>query len=229
MSEDEFATSAAAYVLGALPPAERHEFEEHLHECASCMRAVSELAGIPALLRSASLSDLERDISTSAVPDTLLPGLTARVRAHRRRTTMLVGGGVLAAACLLLAALLIVLPGANKIAGTPSVPAMALPQRDDSPVRITASLLDVRWGTRINLECRYKHQSGWGTDQGWQGPAVYSLELTDETGGTQQVASWRGTPVGVTTVDATTSLRKDQIREMRVITADGQIISKLSR
>ena len=40
----------AAYVLGALSPAERREFEEHLAGCPACQAAVSELAGMPGLL-----------------------------------------------------------------------------------------------------------------------------------------------------------------------------------
>lgn len=37
------ATLTGAYVVDALPPAEREEFEEHLRECADCAREVQEL------------------------------------------------------------------------------------------------------------------------------------------------------------------------------------------
>src|SRR4029450_13226426 len=37
---DKFAQWDAAYVLGALSPAERREFEEHLSSCKSCQAAV---------------------------------------------------------------------------------------------------------------------------------------------------------------------------------------------
>ena len=47
---DRFATWDAAYVLGALSPAERREYEEHLAGCPACQAAVSELAGLPGLL-----------------------------------------------------------------------------------------------------------------------------------------------------------------------------------
>ena len=47
---DRFATWDAAYVLGALSPAERREYEEHLADCSACQSAVSELAGMPGLL-----------------------------------------------------------------------------------------------------------------------------------------------------------------------------------
>ena len=47
---DRFATWDAAYVLGALSPVERREYEEHLAGCPACQAAVSELAGLPGLL-----------------------------------------------------------------------------------------------------------------------------------------------------------------------------------
>ena len=54
---DKFAQWDAAYVLGALSPAERREFEEHLATCPHCQAAVSELAGIPGLLAQVSPAD----------------------------------------------------------------------------------------------------------------------------------------------------------------------------
>ena len=43
---ERFAQWDAAYVLGALPGAERHAFEEHLEGCADCRRAVAELLNV---------------------------------------------------------------------------------------------------------------------------------------------------------------------------------------
>jgi anti-sigma-K factor RskA len=54
MSTDEFALYDAAYVLGALSPADRREFEEHLKGCAACASAVGELAGLPGLMSKVS-------------------------------------------------------------------------------------------------------------------------------------------------------------------------------
>jgi anti-sigma-K factor RskA len=45
-----FAEWDAAYVLGALSPAERREFEDHLDDCEKCRAAVSELSALPGLL-----------------------------------------------------------------------------------------------------------------------------------------------------------------------------------
>ena len=54
---DKFAQWDAAYVLGALSPAERREFEEHLASCPPCQAAVSELAAVPGLLAQVSPAD----------------------------------------------------------------------------------------------------------------------------------------------------------------------------
>ena len=45
VSTDEFSLYDAAFVLGALSPADRSEFEDHLKVCAACARSGSELAG----------------------------------------------------------------------------------------------------------------------------------------------------------------------------------------
>ena len=73
-----FAQDAAAYVLGALSPAERLEFERHLGGCDDCTRAIRELAGIPGLLGRVEPSVLEHPPADGPVPDTLLPALSRR-------------------------------------------------------------------------------------------------------------------------------------------------------
>ncbi len=62
----------AAYVLGSLSDADRHEFETHLLRCAPCQQAVDELTGLVPLL---SLAD--DDAAVPPCPD-LLPGLLAK-------------------------------------------------------------------------------------------------------------------------------------------------------
>ncbi|GGJ95614.1 anti-sigma-L factor RslA [Pilimelia anulata] len=46
----EFEHSDASYVLGALSPAERDEYEHHLEGCPECREAVAEIAVLPGLL-----------------------------------------------------------------------------------------------------------------------------------------------------------------------------------
>lgn len=48
--DDSYREWDAAYVLGSLSSAERHEYERHLGHCAECRRAVTEIASLPGLL-----------------------------------------------------------------------------------------------------------------------------------------------------------------------------------
>ena len=78
MSEDEFATYDAAYVLGALSPADRRAFEIHLKGCAACAGSVGELAGLPGLMSRVSLDQLTAE--AEPLPETLLPSLASSSR-----------------------------------------------------------------------------------------------------------------------------------------------------
>jgi hypothetical protein len=91
------AHSDAAYVLGALSPAERLEFERHLPTCASCRRSVAQLAGMPGLLARVPEEWVEEPVVTEPVPPTVLPALVARVRREQRRKTVLLSLGAAAA------------------------------------------------------------------------------------------------------------------------------------
>lgn len=55
---DPYLTWDGPYVLGALDPDERHEFEMHLSECDACRTAVAELAGLPGLLARVPVPDI---------------------------------------------------------------------------------------------------------------------------------------------------------------------------
>ncbi|MBO0871340.1 MAG: zf-HC2 domain-containing protein [Micromonosporaceae bacterium] len=52
---------AAAYVLGALPMAERYRYEKHLGRCAACRVEVAGLAGLRALLARLRIDDRPPD------------------------------------------------------------------------------------------------------------------------------------------------------------------------
>ena len=73
MTTDEFATYDGAYVLGALSPADRRDFEEHLRVCAACAGSVSELAGLPGLMSKVAIEQLSAP--AEPLPQTLLASL----------------------------------------------------------------------------------------------------------------------------------------------------------
>ena len=85
----EHAHLDGAYVLGALSPSERLDFERHLAGCAECSRSVRELAGLPGLLAQVDVGDLE-PAAVPPLPPTLLPSLVREVRGSQRRRSVLV-------------------------------------------------------------------------------------------------------------------------------------------
>ena len=87
-----FAHDDGAYVLGALSPAERLDFERHLATCDECGRSVRALAGLPGLLDRVDAGVLEHPTADPPLPATLLPALTREVsRGRRRRASMIAG------------------------------------------------------------------------------------------------------------------------------------------
>lgn len=70
MSADPYRDWDAAYVLGALAPAERRTYEEHLTTCDTCRAAVAELAGIPGLLRQVPVQDVDGETPTGRATGT---------------------------------------------------------------------------------------------------------------------------------------------------------------
>ena len=99
---ERFGEWDAAYLLGALTPADRRAYEDHIAGCRICGTAVVELAGVPALLgtlpreQAPTLVEPEaaaesgEAASSAALPTTsvetdLVPTLLGRVRRIRRR------------------------------------------------------------------------------------------------------------------------------------------------
>lgn len=93
----EFAHLDGAYVLGALSPAERVAFKQHLAGCEECSRSVAALAGLPGLLGRVDAEVLE-EMPVEEPPPTLLPALLREVRSRRRRRTVTTAGLAAAAA-----------------------------------------------------------------------------------------------------------------------------------
>ena len=229
MSTDDFAMYDAAYVLGALSPAERREFEEHLKSCAPCTSSVGELAGLPGLMSKVSEEQLSGQIE--APPATLLPSLARAARRERGRRRLAVGTAAAAAA-------LVIAVGASVIArpDSPAGPTVATPSSTSSgtaslalsavvpsPVTASARLVDVAWGTRIDLTCSYR------TTALYRGHGVpYALVVIDRSGADQQVATWTSLPDRELTVMGASSLARADISAVEIRTMSGQAILRLS-
>ena len=89
-----FAQDDAAYVLGALSPAERLEFERHLGGCDDCTPRGPRARRHPRPARPGRRRACwSSPVVDEPVPDTLLPTLSREVRRARRRRTLVAAAG----------------------------------------------------------------------------------------------------------------------------------------
>jgi anti-sigma-K factor RskA len=218
-SFDPFAHYDGVYVLGALSAEERADFEDHLLTCAACTERVRGLAPLPALL--AGLAAEVYDVAADDPPATLLPDLLRHVRSERRRrhwlSTSLAG---VAAACLVALA---VIAWPTGHATTHRVSTSAPQQMSaviSSPVHATAALTDVRWGTKIQLACRY--------DPGYVSDVDYQLVVIDKHNVAHPAGSWMLTPGKVTNFTGGTALHPDEIARVEIALPNQQPILQLT-
>jgi Putative zinc-finger len=206
----------SAYVLGALSPAERREFEEHLETCETCRRSVAELAPMPGLLarlspeRAAALVD-DPDAAPAPAPrDELLAAVRRedrRLRARRNRVWLT---AAVAAAVLALVVIAVPLTVVRPGAGTESVAFEAVA---DVPLTATATLITTEWGTRIELDCRY---AGDGASDAPSDGWPYALVVVDRDGERSEVSSWRASPGSVARLAAGTAVDLDDIVSLEI-------------
>jgi hypothetical protein len=210
---DPFAHDDAAYVLGALSPAQRRAFEEHLETCTSCARSVGDLAGLPGLLAGLPADAYADPGDRPPVPDTMLPALIARVRRSRRRTRWLTLAGAAAAAVVLVAALTAAVTADRPELvprGPTAAPAQTMRQVRQDQLTATVSLRQVAWGTKMHLACRYAGA--------WVQPgASYALRVHTKDGQTQQIATWKALPDKTMQLDAATSVDPVDIESVDVV------------
>ena len=237
MSDDDYAHLDAAYVLGALPPQERRDYERHLEGCDACSRAVREIAGLPGLLSRLDAEEVAGLDDREPMPASLLPALLTEVRRRgRRRRLVLVATSGVAAAALVVAGLVLGVAGrpAATVAGPPASspsasapsatssstarPAVARPMTPLGQYLLAADLRvrGVAWGTRLSVTCRYLTSPPKDL-----GPLDYALVVRTRGGGEEQVGSWRGVPGKEITFAAATRSRPQDITGVEVRTMSG--------
>ncbi len=231
MRTDEFALYDAAYVLGALSPAERREFETHVKGCAACARSTDDLAGLPDLMSMVSVEEFTAEAETP--PETLLPSLVRAVRREQVQRRLAVGVAAAAAACLIaVGAVSLTRTDSPPVASPASTPSastasgttnQAMTAVVPSSVTASARLVDVAWGTRIDLTCAYnptEPRPGEGRP--------YALVVIDRDGTAQQVATWKALPNRELTVMGASSLARRDIAAVEIRTLSGRAILRLS-
>jgi len=227
MTTDEFALQDAAYVLGALSPADRRDFEDHLKSCAACAASVSELAGLPGLLSKVSIDQLTAQ--AEPLPETLLPSLARAVRTQRRRRGLLVATSAAAAAALIAAGAMTITrpdsptPPTSAASTASSTANKTFTAVVPTPVTATARLVDVAWGTRIDLTCTYRNNGPYPASA-----VPYAMVVIDRHGRAQQIATWNALPGRELTVTGTSSRTRQDIATLEIRTLSGQTILRLT-
>jgi hypothetical protein len=223
----------AAYVLGALSPADRRAYEEHLRECAACQASVRSLAGLPGLLALTS-----EDALTGAeqpVPPSVMSGVLRRVQRARRRRVMVVSGLAAAAAVLMVIVVwAVVRPEATPSAqggaaatgpasASPSPSAVPVPDETvplaqvlPGPMTATLELDDKRWGTAITVICSY--------DEGMRTSVPYDLAVVDVDGHESSAGSWSGVPGVTARIPVATAVPRERISAFEIRLSDGRTI-----
>lgn len=228
-----FAQYDGAYVLGALSPSDRRDYEQHLRDCSACTADVTRLAGLPGLLARVPADVLEEtdedDGPAEPPPPDLLPRLLGAAQRHRRRRRAALAG-------VAAAAVLGILGGGIAIGYTaqddPSPPvatqsrqlaeAQPMERVGDIPMSASLSLTSVPWGTRLDLSCSYSRPSGYGAPREWQ----LALVVHTRGGRDEQVATWRARP-GNMELTASTALEADRITSVEVRSAAGDPVMRL--
>jgi hypothetical protein len=232
------AHSDAAYVLGSLSPADRLEFERHLSGCEPCRQSVAQLAGLPGLLGRVAREQVEAPLPFEPLPETVLPALVAAVRREQRRKAVLVTLGA-AAAVAVVALGLGALQGARDDAREPTAlppatssmpsstpaPAHAMDVVVDYGVRAEVSLTQVKWGTKVGINCHYAEREG-----GYDGSHAYRYNLVVYTrnGKPDQVSSWRAKPGEAYVDEVITAAKLEQIARVEDQSSHGQTILRLT-
>jgi anti-sigma-K factor RskA len=223
----DYADWDAAYVLGALSPTERKEFESHLETCERCRAGVAELSGLPGLLGRLDPSRAFALLEPSSTDD-LIPtppaDLVARIekreavrRTRRtRRTRLLVG---VAAAAVVASA--VVIPVSIASAPHPSV-TTALSQVVASPLSAEVKLTTVGWGTKVDMSCSYGAAAdGTPRDTTWD----YSLWVVDASGAASELSSWSAKSDSTVNLMAGTALPVGKIAQVQIRSAeDGTVL-----
>jgi hypothetical protein len=194
----EFAHNDGAYVLGALCPSERADYEQHLASCPACREAVASIAVLPGLLRRLAPLQMQEPLpSTIDRLPKLVESMTVIRAKQRNRQRWQVFGSALVAAGLVLAialSLTILRPvtPANPPVAVPSatgpvmVPMMQV--ADETAVTAEIALIEIRGGVEVIMHCAYPFSSGHTK------PYTFRLFALGTDGMAEQLGSWMAGP-----------------------------------
>jgi len=206
------------YVLGALSPTERAEYERHLAGCQSCRESVAALAVLPGLLSRLDPASVTPE--PVAAPPTLLPRMLAHISARRRaqrlRRRFLAIAACVAAVVLATAVgigVRVVLPSQAPVLLT----AMS-PVTDNVQMDARIGLTRVNNGTFVSMQCRYDNK--WG--ETWNLQLV--LYPRSATSG-ELLGRWSAESDQDWSMRAWTHYTPDQIGRLEMQRSDGMVLA----
>lgn len=212
--------SDGAYVLGALSPAERAEFEQHLTECDTCAGAVRQLAPLPGLLGRVDPAAAEGGAPSSVRLPRLVEAAgrlrRRHTRAHRLRLAAATASAAVAAAVG--AGVVATLPADEPVTVRSSAPAATEEMRAVTawaPVTARVGLAAGPGGTTVTLTCQYD-------DADYQGPAhTFRLVAVGTDGTSEQIASWQASPGDEIALSGLTRFSDAALARVELRYADG--------
>lgn len=233
---------AGAYLLGALSPAERAEYAEHLAQCPHCLREVGQLAGLPGLLaRGPAAAATDPQVATDprapvsapepaaepATPDIdrrdpVAAALDEIYRTRRTRRALVAATFVAVATLGAVGSMLVNASTTRNATGV--VAALELPVRmepvGNPPVSAAVALTERPWGTEVVMRCRYA-----GVPQS----PVYVLVARSADGATTELARWSGVQDQDLVLASATELVGARLAELEVRNAAGTVLLRADR
>jgi hypothetical protein len=213
----------AAYVLGALSPAERAAYERHLSSCSFCREAVADLARVPDMLDRLDADEFAKllDPTLTGPPPRVSfnPAISSSPpRPSRRRNRSI---RVLSTAA---AFVLVLLIGGGVAAWTlnqdtpttpPPGPAVAMTPVDEvSPITATVRLTSTAGGTKVEMNCSYSKAA----DQAY----TFRLIAYGPDEQKEQLGSWLAQPGTDFRMPGATHFGEGSLSRLEIVRFDGK-------
>ncbi|GLY05846.1 anti-sigma factor [Actinoplanes rectilineatus] len=202
----------AAYVLGALSPAERAAYERHLATCSFCREAVADLSRVPDMLDRLEADEFARWLDPDHAVEPERPRKPqGRVKTFSVRLLstaasivliLVLGGGVFAWWWM----------GQQAPAEPVFGPAVAMSSIEStSPIAATIQLAGSESGTKVRMQCEYSVTAE---------PYNFKLIAYGPDGEKEQLGSWLARPGAEFSMDGGTRFTQGALARFELVRLD---------